>query len=283
MTVLTMEPRSDTRWIRTRAGRVAVDLYGRGGSPVLLLHGLPGWRGTWREVALRLSDQYQVIVPDLLGFGESDDPPSPDSHAADQARMVLELLDILGVSRVHLAGHDFGGPVALTLYRAAPGRTRSLVLANTNAFTDTPVPLPLQIARVRGVGEAAFRVLFGYTGLRLLWHAAVGDKGAFPKTRYEEALRWERGRYWTRRVLLGSLRNLRRVYERVEGILPAVSVPTAVLWGLRDPFFPIDIGRRLADAIPGARLVPLEGCGHFVPEERPDAAATAIRQLASLT
>jgi pimeloyl-ACP methyl ester carboxylesterase len=197
--------------------------------------------------------------------------------------MVLELLDSLGLARVHVAGHDFGGPVALTLYHLAPQRILSLALANTNAFTDTPIPLPLQIARVRGVGEAAFRVLFGHAGLRLLWHAAVGDKAAFPKARYAEALRWERGRYWTRQLLLGSLRNLRRVYADVERTLSAISVPTAILWGLSDPFFSAQVGRRLADAIPGARFVPLAGCGHFVPEERPDATAIAIRQLARST
>lgn len=67
----------ETRRVRTRAGELTVDLWGTPGSapPVLLLHGIPGWRGTWREVASRLAPAHVVVVPDLAGFGHSDDAP----------------------------------------------------------------------------------------------------------------------------------------------------------------------------------------------------------------
>src|SRR5512142_1795643 len=70
--------------------------------PVLLLHGIPGWRGTWRGVGALLSRRAFVVAPDLVGFGESS-PAPPGFHASDYADLVIALVRRLGLDRVHLA------------------------------------------------------------------------------------------------------------------------------------------------------------------------------------
>ncbi len=145
-------------------------------------------------------------------------------------------------------------------------------------FTDTRIPGPLRLASVPVLGPLVFRAAFGRAGLSLLWRFAVKDRAAFPYARYREMLRWPRGVAWTRRIFLASMQDLPARYRDVEDTVSRVSVPGVVLWGDADPFFPVAVGERTA-AARRARLIVLEGCGHFVPEERPDAVAVELAKV----
>ncbi|HYE87224.1 MAG TPA: alpha/beta hydrolase, partial [Vicinamibacterales bacterium] len=145
--------------------------------------------------------------------------------------------------------------------------------------TDTPIPPPLQIARVPYLGEAAFRLMMGELGLTMMWFAAVKKRSAFPLRRYREVLRFSRGLRSTRQVFVRSLRNLSKLYKPVQDSLASVTVPALVIWGDAEPFFAVDVGRRTASAIPGARFLLIADCGHFVPAEHSETVAAAISQL----
>lgn len=266
-----------TERVEVGASKMTVDRYGETGAPVLLLHGIPGFRGTFAEVGRRLGESCQVVVPDLLGFGDSDEP-TPGAHAAQHAAAILELMSALGIERFHLVGFDFGGPIAVLAARIAPARVASIALAATNVFPDTTIPFPLRIARVPLLGDLFFRIAFGRIGLSMMWLAAVADRVAFPFRRYRQVLRFSRGVAWTRRIFLLSMRDLPGLYTNVERAARLIDVPSAVFWGDKDPFFPVDVGQRTAAAVRG-RLHVLEGCGHFVPEERAAATAEGILAL----
>lgn len=270
---------------RTRIERVEVspgcslvaDVDGCSGPPVLLLHGIPGSRRSWRRVAELLGVSCRVVAPDLFGFGDSSDPPG-DFHAPGQADGLVRLLDGLGIPRAHVVGFDFGGPVALTLYAAAPQRFLSLTLAATNTLTDTPIPAPLGLAQVPVLGDALFLGLCSWPGTASLWFSAVRDKRALSWPAFLAAIPSRRSRRWTRRIFLDSLRNLSTRYAAIEATLPKVACSCTVLWGDRDPFFPISVGERTATRIPGATFRVLPHCGHFIPEERPEAVAAAVHE-----
>jgi pimeloyl-ACP methyl ester carboxylesterase len=75
------------------------------GPPLVLLHGWPEFWLTWESVMLRLQDRFELIAPDLRGFGDSEKPPGPfgpEGHAAD----MLALIDALGFQRVGVVGHE---------------------------------------------------------------------------------------------------------------------------------------------------------------------------------
>lgn len=268
-----------TRTVTIAGRRVRFDISPGTGTPILLLHGIPGWRGTWHPAGARLAATHRVIIPDLPGFGESDPPRAP-MHAREHAALLLQLLDHLDIAAAHVCGFDFGGPIAVWMIRLAPLRVTTLTLLSANTFTDTPVPAPLRIARVPYLGEAAFRLLMGKTGLTLMWFPAVVQRATFPISRYRRMLDFATGVRTTRQVFVDSLRRLDTLYRPIEDALPMITVPTSVIWGDSDPFFSLAIGRRVAQAIPGATFVPIARCGHFVPCEHPDRVAEAITLVA---
>jgi pimeloyl-ACP methyl ester carboxylesterase len=234
--------------------------FGAEGPLVVLLHGIPGSAGTWLGVAERLAGSHRVLVPDLIGFGKSRRSDRIGELWADAQAEALEKL--IGEPAV-IAGHDFGGPVALTLFGRRPDLFRRLVLLATNAFADTPIPLPIRAVRWPLVGGIAEHVLMSGPGLRLVagGNADVGDGSQVRATR---------------RIFATALRELRDRYEPIEAVLPLIEAPATVVWGDEDPFFSVEQGRRLAASIPGARFRLLSGAGHFLPVERPGEVAEEI-------
>lgn len=255
---------------------LAYDNYGESGPTVVMLHGIPGSRKTFAGVGERLGRSCRVVVPDLLGFGESPDAPA-HYHAAEHAEAVVRFLGQLGIDKLHLVGFDFGGPTAIRVASKLGSRIQSLTLAATNMFPDTPIPPPLRLAKVPFLGWLFFRLAFGTLGLMAMWLAAVADRAAFPFKRYRATLEGH-GVRTTRRIFLRSMRDLPGLYGEVERLGRTLAIPTLVLWGDRDPFFPATVGERTAKVL-GAELRVLTGCGHFVPEERPAETAEAIAAL----
>jgi pimeloyl-ACP methyl ester carboxylesterase len=217
-----------------------------------------------------------VIIPDLLGFGHSD-LPKGDYYIDAQAAAIGELLADLGIESLYLGGHDFGGPVALTLMRLFPElEIKVLVLSSTNVFTDTHVPLPLRVAKVPILNTAFFKAMVGNrVGLRMMHLAATKTKAEASWQRFSLHLT-PTGIDMTRRIFQRSLADLKANYRAVEEMLPRIASPTLILWGANDPFFSASVGERVREAIPGSALKVYERTGHFVPEERPTSVARDI-------
>jgi pimeloyl-ACP methyl ester carboxylesterase len=249
-------------------------LRGGEGAPFLLLHGVPGSSHSWRPVGERLASRYDVIVPDLSGFGHSDALRhglhlDHDFYLEAYAETIRGLLDDLDVGPFFLGGHDFGGAVALTLVRLFKEYTpRGLVLSATNPFPDERGPWPLRLAGLPGLGPLLVRLFAGTRlGLRLCYWAGASNKATFGADAFERHLT-AAGVEQTRRVV-------RRSFAGAQGtdlapVLSSLEVPTLVLWGDRDPFYGLAVAKRLVEALPDATLVVFEETGHFVPEERPD-------------
>jgi pimeloyl-ACP methyl ester carboxylesterase len=260
-----------------------MDLYGDpAATPVVLLHGIPGWRGSWRAVARLLASRAYVVALDLAGFGESS-TPEPALHAAGQADLVVALMKELGLRSVHLAGFDFGGLTAILACAKAPELVASLTLVATNVLADTPIPRPLQVVRAPFIGSLVSRILFGRVGLSMMWLAAVRRRDRLPFADYRRMLRFSNGITSTRRIFRASLCDLPGLYGPVQQTLASIRVPCAVLWGDRDPFFPVAVGERTAASIPGARFITLTGCGHFLPAEDPHAVAETLARAIATT
>src|SRR5262245_57312499 len=140
------------------------------GPPVVLLHGWPGARSDYREVAARLPDA-DVIRPDLRGFGDSDrlDRPPEAYGADDQGDSIIGLIEELGLERPLIAGYDVGSRTAQALVRKRPDLPRALVLSP---------PLPGVGERVLLPGPQAEFWYQHFHRLDLAEHLIDGDAAA---------------------------------------------------------------------------------------------------------
>ena len=182
---------------RILADEVTLSVHRGGqGVPLVLLHGYPQNHMAWAKVAPELARHFDVIVPDLRGYGASDVPDDDAGHRAyakrTMARDIVALLDAMGIGRAHVIGHDRGARVAYRLALDHPGRvdrlgicevvptsdfwrswTADLAMAAYHwTFLAQPAPLP---ERMIGADPA------GYLDWTLASWSLAGDLSAFPE------------------------------------------------------------------------------------------------------
>jgi len=238
------------------------------GPAVVLLHGFASSIYTWKDVLPGLASTRTVVALDLPGFGESDQPP--DLSFDVYPKVVRGLMDKLGVGPATLVGNSLGGAVATVLAAQSPERVDALVLIDAVGFNlnASDRPLVLRLA-ANPAGAALFerlpirgRVL--RLGLRQVFH----DPALITGERFNEYLAplLRPGAPASALSLLTSRGLSPRL---VTDLASKVKAPTLVLWGREDGWIPVEQADRFVAAIPGARKVVFEACGHLPQEERP--------------
>jgi 2-hydroxymuconate-semialdehyde hydrolase len=253
---------------RVPAGELAYADMGEGPAAVLL-HGHPTSSVLWRDLGPALSIGMRVIVPDLLGYGESE-KPTPGLSLAEQAASVRALLTKLGVERFAAVGHGLGGGVAQRL--AFDGGVDALILIDSVAFDAWPSPATreLQANPPPGTPEAAETLVRE-------WLAHAVRKRAFTADELEAYVRPWRDDPAALPRALQALDG--RGLEGSAPTLAALEAPVLVVWGEDDPFLPAALAERLGEALPGSMVALLPGCGHLVMEDAPDTVAGLVHQF----
>ncbi len=259
-----------------QGGKMAADLFGIG-EAVVLIHGIPGGPGAWHPVAGHLAHSHRVIVPHLLGFQESSRPALPTELWTDsQAEGVLRVCDQLGIQEAVLVGHDFGGPVAAKLIELRPHQWSHLALFSTNVFGDTPIPMPLALAVLPGIGGIFRKLLFSKPALAMMLKQGVGRPGVSLES--ASYLGDDKQVNAIATIFSYALMNLDSLYPPIERALAGYDRPSLVGWGDRDPFFSVDQGRRTAELLAGEFSL-YGGAGHFTPEECAEEITADLRKF----
>ena len=246
---------------------------------VVLIHGIPGQGRAWERVEQELNDSFRVLTMDLFGFGESVGPSTPTVENIGleaQVTGVAGLLDEVGVSSAIVVGHDFGAPIAALLAAARPDLVRGLALLSGNAFPDTPIPFPLSLTKTPIIGTTLVRLLFTRPSLALLLRNGTGPPAPPPDASVYLGNSGQRRAIAV--IFAGALTQLAEMYAPVAQALEHLRMPVLVGWGDRDPFFPVEQGKRTAEAARG-RLHIFKDAGHFLPHERPLDVAHEIAAL----
>jgi pimeloyl-ACP methyl ester carboxylesterase len=265
---------------------------GSGGVPLVLLHGWPETKRIfWRVIEPLARAGFEVIAPDLRGFGDSDVAPDGFHDTAAAMRDVEALLGHLGHDRVVVSGHDFGGPVAQLLAAVRPDLVGRMVIANS--------PLPGDNRAVREApGRSGAAVdYFIRQGTDPDGLAAELDS---PDRRRRYIATFYTSRFWAHpgtfdadavafhtepfadgarlRAGFGPYQSVFDPSARSEPVrlAPNPDVPVLVLYGPSDHVILEGFDRRAAEVFP-AHVGPflLRDCGHFVPWEAPHAFVTA--------
>lgn len=240
------------------------------GAPLLLLHGFTGSARSWDAVATALAAHFRVLAVDLIGHGSSDAPADPRRYAIElAARDLASLLDGRGVAQAIVVGYSLGGRVGLRFAVDHPGRVAALVLVSASpGIADAD---ERAARRSRDEELAAFVEREGLARFVERWERepVLATLGALPAPA-REALRATR---LAQRAqgLANSLRGMGAgamapLWDRLGEVRP----PTLIVSGALDARF-VDIGARLAAAIPLAAHAVVAAAGHAPQLERPEA------------
>jgi pimeloyl-ACP methyl ester carboxylesterase len=242
------------------------------GQPVVLLHGIPTWSFLYHDVIPRLEPHCRVLAPDFLGHGYSDRRDRFDRSLVAQTRAILAFLDVLGIERATFVGHDTGGGVALILAIDHPERVERLVLSNAVAYDSWPV------GDMIALGDPTWRAKDPHEVAEFV--AAGFADGIHRKERLTAAFREGIvAPYCDEEGKISLIRNASALNTNHTMALVdrhrEIRAPTLLLWGVHDPWQWIVDGERLAQEIPGARLVRVEA-SHWIPQDAPEQFASGI-------
>ena len=264
------------RKIRTFAGDIAYLRTGQG-PPLVLLHGIPSSSYLWRDVIEPLSATFEVLAPDLLGFGDSDKRMDVDLSIAAQARYVVAFMETIGVHQAAVAGHDIGGGVAQLMAVDEPQRVARLILIDSIVDNNWPIP---DIARLK---EPAWDQIMVNIDLRRGLRKGLEAGMATPDRVTDEMVdEWTRPfqDLGGRRAYLRAARalNNRDLTSRAKHI-DEIETPTLILWGANDAFLEPRWAETLHQKLRESTVEIVDPGGHFLPLDRPDAVAQAITRF----
>ena len=231
------------------------------GPALILLHAGIADRTMWAEHLGPLAEAgYRAIAVDIPGFGEA---PVDESGEAEWTA-VLETMDALGLERAAIAGNSFGGAVALRVGVVAPERVSALALFSAPPPELDPSPQLKAVWEAEGAALEAGDIEAAVEVILDAW--TLPDA---PRELRERVARMQRRAF---EVQAGaSAEEPPDPLEERPELLAGLDVPTLIAAGEREMSDFRDGAVAMAEAIPGSRLVLIEGAGHLAPLEKPEA------------
>jgi len=248
----------------TNGVQIAYSRRGKG-NPLLLVHGWGGDHTVWNEVASLMENDFELILPDLRGFGESSVTESRYSMA-DMAADLSGLLDQLGFGKIAIAGHSMGNYVSLAFVRAYPERVLGLGIISSQAQADP-------IERKQGLYKSAEEIM--NVGVKPMLESLSPLMAS--DVRVQAHIR----HLIERQPPAGLAGAMKAMADREDStsILPSLPFPVVLLHGQADEFMPIRRAQEIKEAIPHATLAELPGIGHYPILEDPQGTVNALKNI----
>jgi pimeloyl-ACP methyl ester carboxylesterase len=230
---------------------------------ILFIHGFGSSLHTWEEWASALESRHRIVRFDLPGNGLSDPDPEGDYSDERSHKLIVALMDSLGVVKVGIAGHSIGGRLAWTFAARHPQRVDRLVLVAPDGFASPG----FEYGRAAEVpaSMALMRYVLPEPLLKMSLAPAYADPAVLTPaltTRYHEMMLAP----GARQAMLARMRQT--VLTDPVPLLRGIQAPTLLIWGEQDAMIPFANAADYLGALPNARLSALPGVGHLPQEER---------------
>lgn len=235
------------------------------GTPLLLVHGFPLDHTIWHPVLPYLQSQFELILPDLRGYGTSPLPPASVSMSA-MAEDLLALLDKLQLTRVLLAGQSMGGYVALEFARLFPQRLLGLALVASHPYADPPGKKMERMKTIEEVQQAGVAIALADYPQKLSHVPAIQD---FTRPIIDAT---------SSATVVGSLQAM-AVRRDNSAILRQSDFPTAILLGGRDQFVSTEMQLRLKSEFKNTKFTGIRDASHMLMMEFPGEFSKSLVEL----
>ncbi|MBZ5740243.1 alpha/beta fold hydrolase [Nocardioides mangrovi] len=244
------------------------------GPVVLLLHGLGCDHTTWEPVIESLSRRYTVIAPDLLGHGQSDKPRA-DYSVGGYANGMRDLITVLGIDKVTVIGHSFGGGVAMQFAYQFPERTERLMLVSSGGLGPEVTPA------IRAITTPGFHEVMGVLTLPGLRHLGVAGLRALSELPLKathdfdevaavfDSFKDPRSRHAIRHVVRAVVDWRGQIVTMSDRAYLTEEMPMWVVWGRDDRVIPVRHASNAAMMAPKARVEVIPDAGHFPHKDHP--------------
>ena len=243
------------------------------GEPIVMVHGNPTWSFYYRRLILDMRSKYRVIAPDHIGCGLSDKPQRYRYTMEQHIANLEALMAHLGLKKITLALHDWGGPIGMGYAVRHPEMVRRFVIFNTVAFWSPHIPIFLRLCRLPVFGPIAIR------GLNLFAIVAA-SVACRHRERMTEEVRagylFPYDSYANRIAVLRFVQDIPvNAGHPTYGLLQAVESglaqfqrhPMIIIWGGKDPVFTPLLLESWKERFPGAIVKEIEDAGHYVVED----------------
>jgi pimeloyl-ACP methyl ester carboxylesterase len=241
---------------------------------VVFVHGNPGPKEDWRPMLAAVGDFARAVAWDHPGYGEAGRPKAFDYTIEGYARQLDSTLHTLGIDRVHLVLHDFGGPWGLQWAVEHPDRFESAVLINTGAMIDYRWHTLARIWRTPVLGDVFVATTPGWMLRRVVNR---NEPRPLPSEFFDRMLAAQDG--GNRRAVLRLYRSVNdpaAVGRRHAEALKPLNRPALVVWGRGDVYLPEVLAGRQREAFPGARIEMLDNSGHWPMVDDPETVTSLV-------
>jgi len=253
-------------------------IYGTG-NPLLCIHGFGASLFSWRNFVTPLSQNYQLILIDLKGAGNSPKPPDGRYSTLDHANLIYQFILDHDLRNLTLVGNSFGGALCLLLsimlMEKQPGRLRGLVLIDPGAYQQY-IPFYVKLIGIPIIGALAIYLTPARFMAKSILKMAYYDPSKITAEQIEAYAAPIASPGGKHALLETGKRIIPPNIDKLVAKYKDINVPTLIVWGQQDKIISPEAGRLLNQAIPQSKLKWIDQCGHVPQEERPEATVPLV-------
>jgi pimeloyl-ACP methyl ester carboxylesterase len=243
---------ASSRSVEVAGHRVHYMVEGPAAGPVIVrVHGLGGRAEDWRNLAPYLAQAgFRVYMPDLPGYGRSEQPSDFSYSVPDEAEAVVGFFDALGLKQVDLGGWSMGGGIVQHLAFRHPERVRRLILLDSVGIYEKPA--------------WDTRLFTPATPAELVQLDALlmPNPPRVPGFVARDILRISRRNTW---VIHRAIATMLTGRDATDALLPQLKMPILIVWDAEDRITPLSLGEKMHQLAPQSQLEIISGCGHMAP------------------